>query len=102
MWARTDITVCVSVDPNNIPAQICATAAGCFAGGDGHGHAAPCRRAPQYIPVRQRGPNPYLGAGFFWYTEGNSSYNALQIDVTTASAAACNSAPTTPGRRIST
>ena len=27
-------------------------------------------------------PNPYLGAGFFWYTEGNSSYNALQTDVT--------------------
>ena len=26
-------------------------------------------------------PNPYLGAGFFWYTEGNSSYNALQIDL---------------------
>ncbi len=28
-----------------------------------------------YIPVSTR-PNPYLGAGFFWYTEGNSSYNA--------------------------
>src|SRR5262249_15658491 len=26
-------------------------------------------------------PNPYLGAGFFWYTEGNTSYNALQVDV---------------------
>jgi hypothetical protein len=26
-------------------------------------------------------PNPYLGAGFFWYTEGNNSYNALQVDV---------------------
>ena len=25
----------------------------------------------QYIPVGTR-PNPYLGAGFFWYTEGNS------------------------------
>jgi hypothetical protein len=34
----------------------------------------------QYIPVGTR-PNPYLGAGFFWYTEGNSSYNALQLDV---------------------
>ena len=34
----------------------------------------------QYIPVQSR-PNPYLGAGFFWYTEGNTSYNALQIDV---------------------
>jgi hypothetical protein len=26
-------------------------------------------------------PNPYLGAGFFWYTEGNSSYNALETEV---------------------
>jgi hypothetical protein len=26
-------------------------------------------------------PNPYLSGGFFWYTEGNSSYNALQVDV---------------------
>ena len=34
----------------------------------------------QYIPVGAR-PNPYLSAGFFWYTEGNSSYNALQTDV---------------------
>ena len=33
-----------------------------------------------YIPVGTR-PNPYLGAGFFWFTEGNSSYNALQADV---------------------
>jgi hypothetical protein len=35
----------------------------------------------QYIPVGTR-PNQYLGAGFFWYTEGNSRYNALQLDVT--------------------
>jgi hypothetical protein len=35
----------------------------------------------QYIPVSLR-PNSYLGAGFFWYTEGNTSYNALQLDVT--------------------
>ena len=27
-------------------------------------------------------PNPFLSAGFFWYTEGNSSYNALEVDVT--------------------
>ena len=29
-------------------------------------------------------PNPYLGAGFFWFTEGNSSYNPLQMDWRTA------------------
>jgi hypothetical protein len=34
----------------------------------------------QYIPVTTR-PNPNLGAGFFWYTEGNSCYHALQTDV---------------------
>ncbi len=34
----------------------------------------------QYIPVQSR-PNPNLGAGFFWYTEGNTSYNALQVDL---------------------
>ena len=34
-----------------------------------------------YIPVGAR-PNPFLSGGFFWYTEGNSSYNALQTDVT--------------------
>jgi len=34
----------------------------------------------QYIPVTTR-PNPNLGAGFFWYTEGNSRYNALQTDL---------------------
>ena len=36
----------------------------------------------QYIPgPGAKRPNPNLGAGFFWYTEGNTSYNALQIDV---------------------
>ncbi len=36
----------------------------------------------QYIPGPHATlPNPNLGAGFFWYTEGNSSYNALQVDV---------------------
>jgi len=69
----------VSVDPNSIPATVCQTAT-CTAGGDGTTHPT----VPQgtlYIPVSPTRPNPYLGAGFFWYTEGNSSYNALQIDV---------------------
>src|ERR1019366_2820517 len=56
----------LSVDPNSIPAQICTTAAGCISGG---------------TPVTTR-PNQYLSGGFFWYTEGNSSYNALRADVT--------------------
>jgi Carboxypeptidase regulatory-like domain/TonB-dependent Receptor Plug Domain len=61
----------LSIDPNTIPAQICANAAGC-------GNVP---QGAQYIPAGTR-PNPYLSAGFFWYTEGNSSYNALEIDVT--------------------
>jgi len=78
----------LSIDPNTIPAAVCAAAAGCQAGGVSTGGtpatAANQSHVPQgaqYIPVGTR-PNPYLGAGFFWYTEGNSSYNALETDVT--------------------
>ncbi|MDP9169158.1 MAG: carboxypeptidase regulatory-like domain-containing protein, partial [Acidobacteriota bacterium] len=62
----------VSVDPNTTPAQICNTAAGCRSGTIPQG--------AQYIPTGGR-PNPYLSAGFFWYSEGNSSYNSLQADI---------------------
>ncbi len=77
----------LSVDPNSIPAQVCSSASGCTAGGAAtsgspataanQSHVA---QGAQYIPVGTR-PNPYLGAGFFWYTEGNSSYNALETEV---------------------
>jgi len=77
----------VSIDPNSIPAQICSNPAGCQAGGTTaagtpvagalQSHVA---QGAQYIPVGTR-PNIYVSNGFFWYTEGNSSYNALQIDV---------------------
>ena len=70
----------LSVDPNTIPAAICSNTAGCLAGGVGAVHSTVPQGA-QYIPVGTR-PNPYVGAGFFWYTEGNSRYNALQTDVT--------------------
>jgi hypothetical protein len=70
----------LSVDPNTIPAQICATAGGCKAGGTPGTTTSTVPDGAQYIPVGTR-PNPYLGAGFFWYTEGNTSYNALQVDV---------------------
>ena len=77
----------LSIDPNTIPVQICSNPAGCQAGGvasSGSPAAASAQshvpQGAQYIPVGTR-PNPYLPNGFFWYTEGNSSYNALQIDV---------------------
>ncbi len=71
----------ISIDPNSIPSQICQTTT-CVSGGTA---TTPpqrdrCPRDMQYIPVQSR-PNPNLGAGFFWYTEGNTSYNALQVDL---------------------
>jgi hypothetical protein len=77
----------LSVDPNAIPTQICSNASGCLAGGVAS--TASLAAIPhtvamgaQYIPgPGALLPNPNLGAGFFWYTEGNSSYNALQVDV---------------------
>jgi Carboxypeptidase regulatory-like domain/TonB-dependent Receptor Plug Domain len=70
----------LSVDPNTIPAQVCTNPVACKSGG-----VATLKgivpEGTQYIPIGTR-PNPYLSSGFFWYTEGNSSYNALQVDVT--------------------
>jgi hypothetical protein len=78
----------LSVDPNTIPSQICSSSSGCQAGGVAASGtpATPANQShvpqgAQYIPVGAR-PNPYLGAGFFWFTEGNSRYNALEVDVT--------------------
>ncbi len=70
----------VSVDPNDIPAQICATAT-CVSGGTPGTTKGAVLQGQQYIPVATR-PNPFLGAGFFWYTEGNTSYHALELDAT--------------------
>jgi len=69
----------LSVDPNSIAAEICPDRNGCQAGGVGVATSVVAEGA-QYIPVGSR-PNPYLSSGFFWYTEGNSSYNALQLEV---------------------
>ncbi|HEY7387318.1 MAG TPA: carboxypeptidase-like regulatory domain-containing protein [Bryobacteraceae bacterium] len=70
----------LSIDANSTPAQICAGASGCVAGGD-LATTSVVPQGAQYVPVGGR-PNPYLSAGFFWYTEGNNSYNALQLDLT--------------------
>jgi hypothetical protein len=70
----------ISIDPNSIPAQTCAVATGCLAGGNGTARSV-VPEGVSYIPVGTR-PNHYLSGGFFWYTEGNSSYNALQTNVT--------------------
>ena len=77
----------LSIDPNTIPAQICSNAGGCAVDNTG---ATRVPQGAQYIPVlptppapaSSARPNPYLGAGFFWFTSGNSSYNALQLELT--------------------
>jgi len=69
----------LSIDPNSVPALTCADASGCTAGGTGTARATVAQNE-RYIPVATR-PNPYLPNGFFWYTEGNSSYNAFQLEL---------------------
>ena len=69
----------LSIDPNSIPPQICSDPSGCTAGGIGK-TTSTVPQGAEYIPVGLR-LNPNLSSGFFWYTEGNSSYNALQVDV---------------------
>ncbi len=69
----------ISVDPNTIAPLVCATAT-CVTGGTPGTTKGSVLQGQQYIPVASR-PNPNLSAGFFWYTEGNSRYNALQIDL---------------------
>jgi hypothetical protein len=69
----------LSLDPNTIAPQICATAT-CVAGGNG-AFPGTVTQGTQYIPVGTR-PNPYVSGGFFWTTQGNSSYNGLQVDLT--------------------
>jgi len=76
----------ISEDPNSIVPQICSTSPSCTAGGVASSSlpATVISTVPvgaTYIPVGTR-PNPELGGGFFWYTRGTSSYNALQVDVT--------------------
>ncbi len=71
----------LNIDPNTVPSQICAATGGCTAGGTGTLRTT-VTQGSRYIPVAPARPNPNLSAGFFWFTEGNSSYNALQVDLT--------------------
>jgi len=70
----------LSVDPNSIPSEICANSGGCPSGGVAASLRGLVPQGAPYIPVGTR-PNPYLSAGFFWYTEGNSSYNSLRTEI---------------------
>ena len=83
-WDRTDTTGCSASIPTRIPAQICPAASGCSgrrrtAGGTAAA-TEPVRAGRAVHPGRNPARIP-IWRGFFWYTEGNSSYNALQFDV---------------------
>ena len=69
----------VNISPNSVPPQICSDPSGCVSGGINPARGAVPQGA-QYIPVGTR-PNPFLGNGTFWNTEGNSSYHALQVEL---------------------
>jgi hypothetical protein len=71
----------LSLDPNTIPAQICTDPAGCNGGVVPQGTRYIQVQPAPPKPASTARPNPFLGAGFFWYTAGNSSYNALQLEV---------------------
>lgn len=71
----------LSMDPNTVPAQTCTSPTGCLAGGIGTARST-VTQGTRYIPVASSRPNPYVAAAFFWNTAGNSSYNALQVDLT--------------------
>jgi carboxypeptidase family protein len=71
----------VDVDVNSVPPQICSNAAGCVSGGINAARGF----VPQgtlYVPVATSRPNPYLASiQTYWRAQGNSLYNALQIEV---------------------
>ena len=87
----------LNIDPNSIQPLICS-APPCTAGGIQTGTTKTSTvtnvgelyiptATPVTTPYATAGssigrPNPNLAGGFFWYTNGNSSYNALQVDVT--------------------
>ena len=73
----------LSIDPNTIPAQICTLSGRLQVRRQWHRARNRRRKAPNTFPgIGTKRPNPFLSAGFFWLTEGNSSYNALEVDVT--------------------
>jgi hypothetical protein len=60
---------------------VCSDPAGCRGGTIPQGTKYIPALATPPAPASSARPNPYLGAGFFWYASGNSSYNALQLEV---------------------
>jgi hypothetical protein len=68
-------------DRNSIPLSICDNPNGCISGGIRAANArGTVPQGAEYIPVGTR-PNPYVGAAGIFWAYGNSSYNALQLDL---------------------
>jgi len=94
----------INVDPNTVVPAVCPEGAICTAGGvqaSGLPVTAPVSitggpGGTTYIPwnnsavsgpcnaIDKTGcrPNPFLASAFFWQTNGNASYHALQVEVT--------------------
>jgi hypothetical protein len=79
----------IDIDANSVVPQICTSPTdprGCPSGGINSPDPPTTFVQPgtQYFPaVGPFGrPNQYLGSAYFWYMEGDASYNALQADLT--------------------
>ena len=71
----------IVADLNTVQAQICSSPT-CTSGGVGT-TTGTVSQGQEYLPVTTR-PNIYLanGSGGMWFSEGNSSYNALGLELT--------------------
>ncbi len=73
-------------DPDQIPSQVCTSAAGCTSGGNittltgGKVAAGHVSQGARYIPISATLPNPFLAVGVLLYDESNSSYNGLNVE----------------------
>src|SRR5262249_17949091 len=69
-----------AADRNAVHPQICAAAGGCVSGGLSKTTGTVSQGA-LYIPVVTGRPNPFLGSSAGGVTDGTSSYNALQVEL---------------------
>jgi hypothetical protein len=70
----------LGLDLNSIHPQICAVTTGCVSGGL-NTTTGLVTQETLYVPVGTR-PNPFLGSGNTQVSDGLSSYQALQLDLT--------------------
>jgi len=71
----------VIVDTNSIHPQICSNSSGCTSGGTNKTTGF-VPEGTLYIPVTATLPNRYLSVAKMYQSEGSSSYNGLQLNLT--------------------